>query len=303
MAGHRGLVGSAVVNALAKTDRYEIVTADRSNLDLREGDAVRQFLLDTRPDGVIVAAGTVGGIRSNSTRPAEFLWDNVMIIANLVESARLAGVGRLLYLSSNCVYPKEAIPPHKIEMIGQSRMEETNEWYGYAKIAGMKLCESYRKQYGCDFFSVIPTSCFGPGDSTSLGDGHVISDVIMKCLSASAGKSEDRTLNFWGTGSPIREYLFTDDLADALVLLFEKYEGVEPVNVGGGTRISIRDLVFKVASMIDSRLSLQFDNKMTDGAPARYLDNAVLESMGWAPKNDLDSALRKTIDWYRLQEF
>jgi len=299
VAGHTGLVGSAIVRSLDADGDFDIIVAGRSELDLRDGRAVSRFLTSTKPAGVIVAAGTVGGIRANSQRPAEFLWDNTMIAANLVEASKTAGVERLMYLSSNCIFPKLFDPPHHVSMVGKGQMEETNEWYGYAKIVGMKLCESFRLQYGCDFFSVIPTSCFGPGDRTTIGDAHVIPDVIMKCLEKSNEAGSDKRINLWGTGSPIREYLFADDLGAAIVFLFKNYRGVGPVNIGGGTKVSIRTLANTIAEIIDSDLRITFDESYPDGAPARYLDNSTLEEMGWSSSTPFDIALRKTIDWYR----
>ncbi|MFM8815421.1 MAG: NAD-dependent epimerase/dehydratase family protein, partial [Actinomycetes bacterium] len=299
VAGHSGLVGSAILSSLRADGDFEVIVAGRSELDLRDGRAVSNFLAKTKPSGVIIAAGTVGGIRANSQRPAEFLWDNTMIAANLVEAARAAGVDRLMYLSSNCIFPKSFDPPHHVSMVGKGPMEETNEWYGYAKIVGMKLCESYRQQYGCDFFSVIPTSCFGPGDRTTIGDAHVIPDVIMKCLEKSNEIDADMQVTLWGTGSPIREYLFASDLGAAIVFLFKNYRGIGPVNIGGGTKVSIRALATKIAEIIDPNLRIVFDEGFPDGAPARFLENSTLEEMGWSSSTPFDVALRQTIDWYR----
>lgn len=302
VAGHTGLVGSAVCRRLTQMEGVEALTVGRSDVDLRDFAQVLEWMREALPEYVIVAAGTVGGISANSSRPAEFLRDNLSIAANLIHGSHLVGVRRLLYLSSNCVYPRDSQPPHAIEMLGSGPMEPTNEWYGLAKISGMKLCDAYRAQYGSEFISLIPTSTFGPGDSLELGNGHLISDLLMKTLAEKRRMIETETIRgsveLWGSGFPVREYLYVDDLADAIVFALQHPETPPILNIGGGTRFTIRDLAMKIVEAIDERITLSFDVSRPDGAPARFLDNSVLDEMGWTPKFSFDEALQKTIDWY-----
>lgn len=303
VAGHTGLVGSAICRQLERRGTTDVLTVRRSEVDLRDFSQVVSWMNSTRPDHVIVAAGTVGGIRANNAQPAEFLRDNLAIATNVIHAAHICGTKRLLYLSSNCIYPRDSAPPHKVEMIGSGPMEPTNEWYGLAKVSGMKLCDAYRVQYGSDFISLIPTSTFGPGDSLELGNGHLISDLIMKVIATKRDLvktgSEKGSVEIWGSGSPIREYLYVDDLADAVLFVLENSETPPLLNIGGGTRFKIGDLAAKVVSLIDERISLQFDLSRPDGAPARFLDNSVLEDMGWRPKYSFEDGLQRTIDWYQ----
>lgn len=303
VAGHSGLVGSAICRRLNQVEGLEVVTVSRSEVDLRDFSKVATWMQAVSPDYVIVAAGTVGGIFANSTRPAEFLRDNLAIAANVIHSSHLAGTRRLLYLSSNCIYPRDAQPPHATGMIGSGPMEPTNEWYGLAKISGMKLCDAYRKQYGSEFISLIPTSTFGPGDSLEIGNGHLISDLLMKALVKKRHLMKTgavrESIELWGSGSPLREYLYVDDLADAIFFALQHPDTPPLLNVGGGTRFTIKDLAEKIVAMIDERITLKFDASRPDGAPARFLENSVLEKMGWRPTHSFDEGLRKTLDWYQ----
>jgi len=301
VAGHNGLVGSAICRSLLRQGKHEVITQSRDELDLRDGEKTLAFLKRHRPGSIIVAAGVVGGIRANRTRPVEFLSDNTLIALNVINGAFKANVERLVYLSSNCVYPRELAPPHRVEMIGQAPMEPTNEWYGTAKFLGMKLCESYQRQYGASYFSVIPTNTFGPGDSLEESTGHVISDLLLKSLRLARASDVSKVLNLWGTGSPIREFLFVDDLADAIVFLFSNFKELGPINVGGGEVLTIRDLAMRIVSIIDPEIRIEFDSRQPDGAPARYLDNSVLESLGWSPTRGFGERLEETIEWYRLK--
>lgn len=305
VAGHTGLVGSAICRRLTKMAEVEVITATRSEVDLRNFAQVIEWMQETLPDYVVVAAGTVGGIRANSTRPAEFLRDNLSIAANVIHSSHLLGVRKLLYLSSNCIYPRDSQPPHVTEMIGSGPMEPTNEWYGLAKISGMKLCDAYRAQYGSNFISLIPTSTFGPDDSLEVGNGHLIPDLIMKALAENRRISETHatrgSIELWGSGTPVREYLYVDDLADAIVFVLHHPDTPPLLNVGGGSRFTIRDLAEKIVGAIDERIILSFDMSQPDGAPARFLDNSVLDELGWTPKVNFDEALQKTIDWYKTR--
>jgi len=301
VAGHNGLVGSAIVRRLTKQGRYEVITRERSELDLRDSESTLTFLRKFRPDSVVVAAGVVGGIQANRTRPLEFLSDNAVIALNTINGAFKAEVETLVYLSSNCVYPREAIPPHRVEMIGHGAMEPTNEWYGIAKLLGMRLCESYQRQYGLNYFSVVPTNTFGPGDSLKESEGHVISDLLLKSLRLSQANSSSKTLRLWGTGAPIREFLYVDDLADAIVFLHDTYQGQTAVNIGGGEVLSIMDLAARIVREVDATIRIKCDANQPDGAPARFLDNRALLSLGWTPTLGFDKGLRETVDWYRNQ--
>ena len=298
IAGHNGLVGSALVRQLEYCGFDGVLKVSRDDLDLRDRDAVNTWFHRNKPEAVVVAAGKVGGITSNSRLPVDFLSDNLRIAQNVIEASHTFEVNRLIYLSSNCVYPKDMAPPHTVEMIGTAPIEKTNEWYGYAKICGMKLCEAYAQQYGCNFFSVIPTSTFGPGDCKVVGDGHVIPDLIMKSIEKKKRRVDNTQIKLLGSGNPIREYLFVDDLADALVFVLDHYQSTQVLNIGGGTQISIADLAYKITNRIDPNLTFQFDKSSPDGAPVRFLDNSVLHSMGWTPKTDFGIALEKTISWY-----
>lgn len=299
VAGHNGLVGSAIVRRLSLESNINVIVVDRADLDLRVEEKVVGFLSAVKPDAVILAAGLVGGIRSNDSLPVNFIAENSAIALSVISASFKTNISKLMYLSSNCIYPRDAIPPHKTHMVGSAPMESTNEWYGFAKLLGMKLCEAYRKQYGMNYFSVIPTNTFGPNDSTKLGDGHVMSDLIMKCLELSNSGSSQKKLELWGSGSPIREFLFVDDLADAIIFLFKKYDGRETVNIGGGTRLTIKELATAVVEQIDPAIEVIFDSTSPDGAPARFLDDSVLVEMGWQPSTSFNTGLSRTIDWYR----
>lgn len=301
VAGHKGLVGSAIVRRLVKSAEYEVITEDRSKLDLRDPDKTHRFLKKRKPDSVIVAAGVVGGIRANRSRPVDFLSDNALIALNTINGAFRAEVNKLIYLSSNCIYPRDATPPYQVEMIGQAAMEPTNQSYGSAKLLGMKLCESYQQQYGCNYFSVVPTNTFGPGDSLNESEGHVISDLILKSFRLSRDAADSKILKLWGTGSAVREFLYIDDLADALCFLHDSYRGQKPINIGGGEVLSVRDLAGQIIDAIDATIQLEFDTSQPDGAPVRVLDNSELSSLGWRPTTGFDYGLSQTITWYRSQ--
>jgi len=298
IAGHNGLVGSALVRRLEYCGFDGIMKVSRDDLDLRDSFAVNNWFRENKPDAVVVAAGKVGGITANSKLPVDFLSDNLRIALNVIDSSYRFKVNRLIYLSSNCVYPRDLTPPHRIQMIGTGPIERTNEWYGYAKISGMKLCEAYAQQYGCNFFSVIPTGTFGPGDCQNIGDGHVIPDLIMKSIEKKRRLDQNNQLKLLGTGTPTREYLYVDDLADALVFVLKHYQSSQVLNIGGGSQISIADLALKISTRVEPRINVVFDRTFPDGAPTRFLDNSVLSSMGWSPTTNFDLALEKTIRWY-----
>jgi GDP-L-fucose synthase len=291
VAGHRGMVGSAVVRGLARKE-CTILTADRASLDLTNQAATDSWFAKERPDTVFVAAGTVGGIMANSTRPAEFLYDNMMIAANVIEAAYRHGVQKLMFLGSSCIYPKLAPQPIPESALLTGPLEPTNEWYAVAKIAGLKLCAAYRRQYGCDFISAQPTNLYGPGDTYDLSGGHVLPTFIMKAHRARVMNAAE--IEIWGTGKPRREFLHVDDLADALVFLMERYSGEEHVNIGWGDDISIAELAEKVAKTVGFTGRLVYAADKPDGTPRKLLDTNKLTAMGWHPSIALDDGLRDT---------
>lgn len=280
VAGHRGMVGSAIVRRLA-SEQCEVLTADRS-LDLREQQAVRDWFAANRPDVVIVAAAKVGGILANDSRPAEFLYDNLMIEANLIEAARESAVAKLLFLGSSCIYPKFAPQPIAESALLSGPLEPTNEWYAIAKIAGIKLCQAYRRQFGCDYISAMPTNLYGPGDNYDLASSHVVPALIRKAHEARLAGAASMTV--WGSGTVRREFLHVDDLADACVFLLERHSGEDHVNVGFGEDITIADLARLVAEKVGFAGDLVFDRGMPDGTPRKLLDSSKLAAMGWRPR-------------------
>jgi GDP-L-fucose synthase len=287
VAGHRGMVGSAIVRKLA-AEQCEVLTAPRS-LDLREQAAVREWFAAERPEVVVVAAAKVGGIGANSAYPAEFLYDNLMIEANLIEAARLHGVAKLLFLGSSCIYPKQAPQPIPEDALLTGPLEPTNEWYAIAKIAGIKLCQAYRRQYGCDFISAMPTNLYGPGDNYDLATSHVLPALIRKAHEAKLAGAPSLTI--WGSGAPLREFLHVDDLADACVFLLRHYSGESHVNVGSGSEISIGDLTRLVARIVGFTGSIDHDRSQPDGTMRKLMDAARLAGMGWKPAIGLEQGI------------
>ncbi len=296
VAGHRGMVGSAVTRRLAAED-CELITVARMSLDLRRQADVEAWMADIRPQTIVVAAATVGGILANATRPAEFLYDNLAIETNIVHAARDLGVEKLLFLGSACIYPRDAAQPMAEDALLTGPLEPTNEWYAVAKIAGMKLCEAYRAQYGCDFISARPNNLYGPGDNFDLETSHVIGALIAKTHSA---KIEDAaSVEVWGTGKPLREFLFVDDLADALVFLLKTYSASGPINIGTGEEINVRELAKAVAGVVGFEGGFDFNTEKPDGAPRKLLDASRLKRLGWTGKTGLGDGLRATYDWYK----
>ena len=288
VAGHRGMVGSALLRRLARED-CEILTVSRTEVDLRRQSETEQWCDAARPEVVFVAAATVGGILANDTRSAEFLYDNMMIAANLIEAARRTGVRKLLFLGSSCIYPRLAPQPIPEAALLSGPLEPTNEWYAVAKIAGLKLCSAYRRQYGCDFISAQPTNLYGPGDTYDVLAGHVVPALMLRMHRAKlAGAPE---VEIWGTGRPRREFLHVDDLADALVFLMERYSGEEHVNVGWGEDISIAELAELIAETVGYRGRLRYATDKPDGTPRKLLDTGRLLSLGWKPTIDLSAGL------------
>ncbi len=291
VAGHRGLVGSAIVRRLAQVG-CDLVTVSRERLDLLRQNDTEHFLLSAKPDVVIVAAGKVGGIHANSTLPAEFIYENLMIAANLIHGAFRAGVRKLLFLGSSCIYPKLARQPMIEEELLTGPLEPTNEWYAVAKIAGVKLCQAYRRQYGADYISVMPTNVYGPGDNYHLENSHVVAALIRRFHEAK--QSGAPTVTVWGTGTPRREFIFVDDLADACILVLERYAGESPLNIGTGEDITITDLARLIAQVIGYRGELVFDMSRPDGTPRKLLNISRLGALGWKAHTPLPIGLERS---------
>jgi GDP-L-fucose synthase len=296
VAGHGGLVGSAIVRRLEAEGFSQILTASREQLDLRDQAAVNYWFRANRPEFVFLVAGTVGGILANSTRPAEFIYDNMMIHATVVHAAHLFPVKRLLYLGSSCIYPRECRQPMKEEHLLSGPLEGTNEPYAIAKIAGIKLCQAYRKQYGCDFISAMPTNLYGPNDNFSLTSSHVLPALIRRFHDAKAeGRSE---MVVWGTGSPRREFLHVDDLADACIFVARHYDAAEHINVGTGEDLTIRELAEMVRDIVHPHAELVFDASKPDGTPRKLLDVSRLHDLGWRHKTGLREGIESSYRWF-----
>jgi GDP-L-fucose synthase len=300
VAGHGGLVGSAVVRRLQAEGFRTLLTATRDQLDLRDQAAVNYWFRANRPEYVFLVAGTVGGILANSTRPAEFIYDNMMIHATVVHAAHLYGVKKLLYLGSSCIYPRECAQPIREEYLLTGLLEQTNEPYALAKIAGIKLCQAYRRQYGHDFISAMPTNLYGPFDNFDLQSSHVLPAMIRKFHDARAeGRAE---VVLWGTGSPRREFLHVDDLADACLFIMRRYDEAEHINVGTGEDLTIRDLAEMVRDVVHPQARLVFDPSKPDGTPRKLLDVGRLQRLGWRPRIGLREGLAATYAWF-LQNY
>ena len=295
VAGHRGLVGSVLLRRL-QHEHVEVLTATREQLDLRNQSEVSNWFKAHRPEQVYLVAGTVGGILANSTRPGEFIYDNLMIHSTVVEAARVYGSDKLLYLGSSCIYPRQATQPIAEEALLTGPLEPTNEWYAVAKIAGIKLCQAYRHQYGCDFISAMPTNLYGPNDNFDLDSGHVLPALIRKFHEAREAK--ESPVEIWGTGSPMREFLHVDDLADACVFLMDNYSDGSHINVGTGVDLAIRELAEMVREIVCPDAALVFDTSKPDGTPRKVLDISRLRGLGWQPSIDLDSGISSTYEWF-----
>lgn len=300
VAGHRGLVGSAIVRRLENAGFSNVLTATRDELDLRDQGAVDEWFAAHRPDYVFLVAGTVGGILANSTRPAEFIYDNLMIHGTVVHASQATGVTKLLYLGSSCIYPRHATQPITEEQLLTGPLEPTNEWYAVAKIAGIKLCQAYRRQYGADFISAMPTNLYGPNDNFDLASSHVLPALIRKFHDAKT--TGNPRVEIWGTGSPMREFLHVDDLADACVFLMENYSDDMHINVGTGVDLSIRELAQKIRDVVYPEAILDFDTSKPDGTPRKVLDVRRLRDLGWSPSYDLDRGIRSTYEWFLQQQ-
>ncbi|EJB04084.1 nucleoside-diphosphate-sugar epimerase [Rhizobium leguminosarum bv. trifolii WSM597] len=295
VAGHRGMVGSALVRRL-HSENCTVITATRQELDLKRQDEVERFVQTNRPDAIILAAAKVGGILANDTLPADFLYDNLIIEANIFEAAHLSGVDRLLFLGSSCIYPKFAPQPISEDALLTGPLEPTNEWYAIAKIAGIKLAEAYRRQHGRDYISAMPTNLYGPGDNFDLQSSHVLPALIRKAhLAKVTGASE---ITIWGTGTPRREFLHVDDCADALVFLLKNYSDAQHVNVGSGEDIEIIELARLVCGVVGYEGKIAHDLSKPDGTPRKLMSTDKLKNMGWKPRISLEEGIRAVYDWF-----
>lgn len=298
VAGHRGMVGSAIVRRLSR-ESCEVLTVERAAVDLRRQAETEAWLAANRPQAIFLAAATVGGILANDTRPAEFLYNNLAIEANIIEGAHRCGVEKLLFLGSSCIYPRLAPQPMPEDALLTGPLEPTNQWYAIAKIAGIKLCQAYRRQYGCDFISVMPTNLYGPGDNFDLASSHVVPALIAKFHQAKVTGAE--TVEIWGTGTPRREFLYVDDLADAVVHVMRAYSGEDHINIGTGTDVTIAELAEMVAKVVGFQGRLVFDATKPDGTPRKLLDVGRLAVLGWTGRTALEDGLQLSYRWFRKQ--
>ncbi len=300
IAGHTGMVGNALVKRLRK-ERCRVLSVGRDELDLTNQDDVQAWLKNAKPDVIIIAAARVGGINVNNTRPVDFLYDNLMIQSNIMNSANHIGVQRLLFLGSSCIYPKYSQQPIKEESLLTGPLEPTNEWYAIAKIAGIKLIQAYRKQYNRDWISAMPTNLYGPGDNYDLDSSHVLAALIRKFHEAKISRSKEIIL--WGSGSPLREFMHCDDLADALIFLTKNYSDSEHINIGSGYEISIYELAEKISKLVGCNSRIIWDTEKPDGTPQKLMDSSRLNKLGWNKCRDFDSGLKETYHQFIKNEF
>ena len=298
VAGHKGMAGSSIVRRLGR-ENCEILTADRETADLGRQNEVEDLLAAMKPDAIFLAAAKVGGIQANNTRPAEFLYENLAIETNVIHAAWRVGVKKLLFLGSSCIYPREAAQPMKEEALLTGPLEPTNEAYAIAKIAGIKLCQAYRRQYGCDFISAMPTNLYGPGDRYDLVHGHVVAALIMKVHAAKAAGAG--SVEIWGTGTPRREFLFTEDLADGLIFMMKHYSGDGHLNLGTGIDMTIRELAEAIARAAGWSGEFAYDRSKPDGMPRKVMDVSRLTALGWAARTPFEDGIKAAYDWYAAQ--
>lgn len=296
VAGHRGLVGSAIWRQLERRGFTHLIGKTRAVVNLLDPVAVRDFYRREKPEYVVVAAAKVGGILANSQQPVPFLYENLVIQNNLIHGAYESGVKKLLFLGSSCIYPKLAQQPLKEEYLLTGPLEPTNQWYAVAKIAGIKLCEAFRRQYGCNFISAMPTNMYGPNDNYDLQTSHVLPALIRKFHDAKV-KGEP-SVTCWGTGAPLREFLYADDLAEACLFLLENYDEEQFINVGSGTEISIHDLAELIKKIVGYEGGLEWDKSKPDGTPRKLMDSSRLFALGWKPKIDLATGIRLAYEDY-----
>ena len=295
VAGHRGLVGSAIVRRLQRED-CEIVTAPRETVDLRRAEQLERWMRDVRPHAIFLAAARVGGIYANDTRPAEFIYDNLAIQTNVVEAARRNNVEKMLMMGSSCIYPRLAPQPIPESALLTGPLEPTNQWYAIAKIAGLMTGQAYRRQYGCDFISVMPTNLYGPGDNFDLMQSHVVPALIVKAHQAKLAKASH--IDVWGTGTVRREFLYVDDAADGMVYFMKNYSDEGIINLGPGYDVPIRDLVTLVCDVVGFEGGLRFDTSRPDGTPRKLVDTTLATSLGWQAKTPLKQGLQETYRWF-----
>ena len=296
VAGHRGLVGSAIVRRLQTEGYNNLLFRTSAEVDLREQAAVRAFFADAQPDYVILAAAKVGGILANDTYPAEFIYDNLMMEANIIDAAHRVGVKKLLALGSTCIYPKLAPQPLKEEYLLTGPLEPTNEWYAVAKIAGIKLCQAFRRQYGCHYIAAMPTNLYGPGDNFDLEKSHVLPAMIRKFHTAQ--ENNEASVTLWGTGKPLREFLHVDDLADACLFLLQNYDGEEIVNIGVGEDLSIAELADIVRDVVGFGGKIVYDTSKPDGTPRKLVGVSRINGLGWRAKIGLREGVAQTYRWF-----
>jgi GDP-L-fucose synthase len=297
IAGHRGLVGASVMRALQKQGFKNLIVRTHQELDLTEQIAVRKFFDEVRPDAVVLAAARVGGIYANNSKPATFIRDNLLIQDNVIDSAHRSGVGKFVFLGSSCIYPKLAPQPIKEDYLLTGPLEPTNEWYAIAKIAGIKMCQAYRRQYGFKAISLMPTNLYGPGDNFDLQNSHVLPALIRRFHEAKV--SRDSSVTVWGTGTPRREFLHVDDLSDAVIFMLKNYDGEQIVNIGWGEDVTIRELAEMVMSVIGYKGRLIFDSTKPDGTPRKLLDVSRLTDLGWQPRVSLKAGIESTYGWFK----
>jgi GDP-L-fucose synthase len=297
VAGHRGLVGSAVVRSLQKQGFKNLILRTHEELDLTEQEAVRKFFATNRPRAVIMAAARVGGIHANNSHPATFLRDNLLIQDNVIDAAHRSGVEKFVFLGSSCIYPKMAPQPIKEDYLLTGSLEPTNEWYAIAKIAGLKMCQAYRRQYGFNAISLMPTNLYGPGDNFDLQNSHVLPALIRKFHDAKM--RGDKSVEIWGSGTPRREFLHVDDLADAVLYLLQNYDAEPIVNIGWGEDVTIRELAEMVMSAIGYSGTVTLDPSKPDGTPRKLLDVSRLHGLGWQPKITLTKGIESTYTWFK----
>ena len=296
VAGHHGMVGSAIVRALKKAGHTQIIGRTSEELDLRDSAAVKEFFAQEKPTYVIMAAARVGGIHYNSTAPYDFIYDNLIMSTNVIEAARQSKAKKLLFLGSSCIYPKLAPQPIKESSLLTGPLEVTNEAYALAKIAGIKLCTFARQQYGADFISAMPCNLYGPGDNFSLENSHVLPAIIRKMNEAKL--RGDAVVKLWGTGLPLREFLHVDDLAQACLLLIDKYSEPGTINMGSGQEVTIQALAETVAMVVGYHGKLEFDKSKPDGTPRKIMDNSRIQALGWTPKISLKQGIQEVYQWY-----
>ncbi len=296
VAGHRGLVGSAICRVLEKAGFTDVITRTHAELDLTSQEAVREFFAREKPKYVFLSAAKVGGIYANDTYPADFIRDNLLIQVNIIDAAYQHGAEKLLFLGSSCIYPKLCPQPMKEEYLLTGSLEPTNEWYAVAKIAGIKMCQAYKKQYGFNAISLMPTNLYGPGDNFDLETSHVLPALIRKCHNAKI--HDDSQMTVWGTGKALREFLHVDDLADASVFLMSTCDDSEPVNVGTGDEVSIGQLAQLVVDVVGFKGQLVFNTDMPDGTPRKLLDSSKLNAFGWQPQISLQDGVAQTYQWF-----